>query len=183
MVSPNAAASHEYRCPKCRYVLFRSTDVDASGQYGEASAQKSIAGKNWNKGGMPSLDDGVDATSLFLPAEVAEPMLGEEAYTGADSGKLYCPKCKHKVDRPPVVPFSLSLPLPPFQGGAFQVVRGAGQPGAFPLPRLQRPQIPRRLYARPPLCAAMCSCCGGDPCAGGTAPGVARWRRGVNPNG
>jgi hypothetical protein len=101
MVSPNDAASHEYRCPKCRHVLFGSNDVDATGDYGEASAQKSIAGKNWNKGGMPSLDDNVEATSLFLTGEVAEPLLGEEAYAGVDSGKLYCPgkngKCMNKV--------------------------------------------------------------------------------------
>jgi len=96
MRSPHDASSHEYRCPKCRYVLFVSADVEEMDD-SEASGQKSIKGKNWNKGGMPSLDDNVDITSLFLTGDVAEPMLGEDAYSGVDSGKLYCPKCSNKV--------------------------------------------------------------------------------------
>lgn len=70
MLSPQDAPSHLYRCPKCRFVLFNSGDVAGDGAYGEASAQKSISGKNWNKGGMPTLETDAPITSLFLTAEV-----------------------------------------------------------------------------------------------------------------
>ena len=70
MLSPQDAPSHIYRCPKCRYVLFNSRDVAGDGAYGEASGQKSISGKNWNKGGMPSLETEAPISSLFLTAEV-----------------------------------------------------------------------------------------------------------------
>ena len=98
MMSPHDAASHVYRCPKCRFSLFDSEDVAGDGAYGEASGQKSISGKNWNKGGMPSLDEDVVISSIFLAAETAEQLLDPaEAMANVDSGKLYCPKCKHKV--------------------------------------------------------------------------------------
>ena len=96
---PAPPPSYVYRCQKCRTPLFTSNDVDHSGDYAEASEEKRIHGKCWNKGQVAVLAESHEAvTSIFLPQEVAA-KLGNETNSGADTGKLYCPniKCNNKI--------------------------------------------------------------------------------------
>jgi len=86
-----------YRCQKCRIVLFKSTDVDETGRFGEASEMKHINNKCWNKGNKATMDDSVKLTSLFISEAVATKLGGDEMFAGPDSGKLYCPGCQAKL--------------------------------------------------------------------------------------